>query len=188
MRVPRVRMTVRTLMIAVALLSLTVYGSILAMRMGPQAQVYQSHAQRWRAEEGAQRKQIALCRKEIEGTDREASGLRAKRHIIGQADELARQITSEARWWRANAAHAEEMLAYCSMMRRKYEHAARSPWLVVALIPGALLVGESRPDRATPLRPDHANSPRAVHSPSDDGRRGSGCRPLLGRPLGHPDA
>ena len=44
----------------------------------------------------------------------------------------------------ANAAHTEEMITYSSMIRRKYEEAARYPWLAVAADRDALLVGSNR--------------------------------------------
>jgi hypothetical protein len=52
-----------------------------------------------------------------------------------QAEELAQRNVSDATWWRANAAYSKEMIAYCSVMRRKYEYAARFPWLAVASDP-----------------------------------------------------
>ena len=72
---PRVRITVRTLMVAVALVGLILFGSITAMRMSRRAKGYRSRALMWRFEEGAQRKHLALCRKEVDGMIRAASRL-----------------------------------------------------------------------------------------------------------------
>jgi hypothetical protein len=121
-------------MIAVALVGLIVFGSITAMRMGSRAKFYQSQALTWKSVESVQRKQLVRCRKEEDGMVRAASKLRANLgsyHVL-QAVDRARQIADLAIWWRANLAYTEEMIAYSSMMRRKYEHASRYPWLAVA--------------------------------------------------------
>jgi len=44
---------------------------------------------------------------------------------------LTSKIAEDAAWWRTNARHTEAMVAYCASMGRKYEHAARYPWLEV---------------------------------------------------------
>ena len=51
---------------------------------------------------------------------------------MDQPEELAKQIAGQAIWWRANADHTDEVIAYCSIISRKYEVAARYPWLEVA--------------------------------------------------------
>lgn len=130
MRLPR--MTTRRWMIVVALISLTLFGAITAMRMSRRARSYQSRGSLWRMQETESRKHLALCRKQVERTEGAASRLRARRHNLYQAEELSRKIADEAAWWRANTAHTEEVVAYCSMMSRKYAHAARYPWLAVA--------------------------------------------------------
>ncbi len=132
MRPPRVRITVRTLMIAIASVGLIIFGSMTAMRMGRRADLYRSLAKRWQLEEGELQKHLALCRTKIEGSVRVANKLQAIPRLLFQEEELAKQNASEAVWWRANAVSTEEKLAYSSMMRRKYEHAARFPWLEVA--------------------------------------------------------
>jgi uncharacterized protein YcaQ len=105
-----------------------------ALRISPRAKVYQSRALSWRLVEENERKQLVLCQKEIAGSARAASELSARRHDFHplQAEELARQIVDQSVWWKANAAHTEAMIAHSSVMGRKYEAAARYPWLAVA--------------------------------------------------------
>ena len=105
-----------------------------ALRMSPRAKGYQSRALRWRLVEENERKHLVLCQKEIASLARAAGELRARRHDFHplQADELARQIVDQSVWWKANAAHTEAMITHSSMMGRKYEAAARYPWLSVA--------------------------------------------------------
>jgi hypothetical protein len=124
-------------MIAVALVSVILFGSITAMRMGSQARFYRSQASMWRIMETGHRKHLVLCQKEVDGLVRAASNLRTSRSRfpLFQAVGLARQIARDAAWWRANLAHTEEMIAYSSMMRRGYEHASHYPWLVIAPAP-----------------------------------------------------
>jgi hypothetical protein len=57
-RPPRLRLTIRSLMIAVALVGLIVFGSITAMRMGSRAKFYQSLALTWKTVESDQRKHL----------------------------------------------------------------------------------------------------------------------------------
>src|SRR5262249_28403843 len=85
---------------------------------------------------------------------------RERRHNMDQPDELAKKIADQALWWRANAAHTEEMIAYSSMLRRKYEHSARYPWLAVAPDPAQpYWSGVAEPTPGEPaggLRQEHA--------------------------------
>jgi hypothetical protein len=129
MRLPR--MTTRRWMILVGLVGLTLFGSIIAMRMSRRAKSYQSRASIWRQEEAGARQHLAYCRKQLDGTERAVSQLRARSHNLYQPEELARKIAADAAWWRANARHTEAVVAYCASMRRKYEHAVRYPWLAV---------------------------------------------------------
>jgi hypothetical protein len=101
------------------------------MRMGRRADAYRSEAKRWRLEERQLQKHLDHCRTKIEGSVRVASKLQAIPHLIFQEEELAKQNAREAVWWRANAVSTEEKLAYSSMMWRKYEYAARFPWLEI---------------------------------------------------------
>lgn len=119
------------MMIAVLLASLTVFGSIGLMRVGPRAKAYRLRASMWRSQETEQQKHLALCQTKVNGSIRAASQLQARLHEIDQAEELAKRNADEAIWWRANAAHTEETIRYCAMMRRKYEYAASYPWLAV---------------------------------------------------------
>ena len=121
-------------MIVVAIVGLTLFGSITAMRMGSRANIYRSRALTWRMEEREQRKHLVVCRKEVEDGVRTASNLRdnPRRNHVFEVVELARRIAGNAIWWRANVAHTEEMLAYSTMMSRKYERASRYPWLAIA--------------------------------------------------------
>jgi hypothetical protein len=128
-------MTVGALMIAIALVGLTLFGSISAMRMSQRAKVYQSRAMMWRSTEGRQRMHLVLCRKEVDVAALAATRLRERGQNIYNAEELAKRNAGDAIWWQANAAHTEEMIAYCAMMRQKYEHAARYPWLAIAMDP-----------------------------------------------------
>jgi hypothetical protein len=133
MRPPRPRLTIRTLMIAVALVGLTIFGSITAQRMSRRASTYELRASFWRSVQLDQGKHLALCRKKVADLVRSTSGLRARRRDFHplQAEQLAKQFADETVWWQANAAHTEEMLTYSSMMTRKYRDAARYPWLTV---------------------------------------------------------
>jgi hypothetical protein len=137
MRPLRVRLTLKSSMIAVGVVGVILFGSITAMRMGSKAELYRSRASLWRIIETGHRKHLVLCQREVDGLVRSASNLRTShsRFPLFQAMGLARQIARDAAWWRANLEHTKEMIAYSSMMRRGYEHASHYPWLVIAPAP-----------------------------------------------------
>jgi hypothetical protein len=118
-------------MVVVALVGLTLFGSIITMRMCRRAKSYQSRASIFWQEETGARQHLASCRKQLDGTERAVIQLRVRRHNLYQPEELAGKIAADAAWWKANARHTEVVVAYCASMRRKYEHAARYPWLAV---------------------------------------------------------
>jgi len=125
-------MTLRILMISIALVALTLFGLITASRLSRQAKVYQAQASMWRQSEAGQRSHLTFCQKEVESTILAAGRLREKGRSIYRAEELTKENASIGIWWQANATHTEKMIAYCAMLRRKYEHASQYPWLAVA--------------------------------------------------------
>jgi hypothetical protein len=127
-----VRISVRALILAAVFAGLIVFGFITAMRLGPRARDFQSRASMWRQAGEGHRGHLALCRNEIAGIVRAAQRLRTEGQNIDNAKELERDNAGQWVWWRANQAHTEEMVAYDAMMERKYELAARYPWMSVA--------------------------------------------------------
>lgn len=98
------------------------------MRTSRRARSFQAKASSWRRVEDGARERLDSCLKRIEDADRVAARLRDRGRNIHWAEALAMRNEKDAAWWKANAAHMEEVVSHSSMMRRKYEDAAQYPW------------------------------------------------------------
>jgi hypothetical protein len=139
-------------MVVVALAAVFVCGLMTAMRMSRRARNFQLRAAQLRAEADAAQAHLTLCRMELAALVRAADRLRTRAHNIDHPKKVERQIAEQARWWRANQAHAESMVTYLATMAQKYAHAARYPWLAVGPDPampfwsGAAVADTDRPE------------------------------------------
>ena len=126
MRVPRVRFTVRRMMVAVAIVAVVMGATIEAKRFGRLSRQYQ-------------RKAIASAREErlwhraLRGgmaSEVEAQQLSA---VLRAKDQDLADLWAEAASESSGAVRGvREIVAHHARLRRKYEHAASRPWESVA--------------------------------------------------------
>jgi hypothetical protein len=113
-KVPRVRITVRRMMIAVAVVGLLL-GVVDWLSLNHRASIYRRKA------EAAARMERKF--REIDAMDPVSRARAAK-----EAEENYQEITHS---WLANPVWTRELIDYFAAMRTKYEHAAENPRLAV---------------------------------------------------------
>ena len=120
MRWPRFRL--RTLMIALAAVALLVWVGIEAQGLRRLSKRYQQQALWAQGEEAAQRRIVVLKKQFI---------LRLEAELLVQPKQR-RIIEAEKMALVQDIARRPEGIAYFAQLKRKYERAARYPWLPVA--------------------------------------------------------
>jgi hypothetical protein len=95
MRTTRLKITVKALMIVVALAGLSIFGLITAMRMSRRAKLFQSQASIWRQQEVRLATHLAFCQNQLDGLGRAASQLRAMSLNLYQPERLATNIAAD---------------------------------------------------------------------------------------------
>jgi hypothetical protein len=110
MQMPRFRFTVRRMMVAVAFAGLVLAPAAWGIRLLGYAEGFRRQSARMQARE---RRDFMACR------------------YWRDAAETNRALGVAAEKERANAAHFERLAGYCGSLSRKYERAARYPWLPV---------------------------------------------------------
>jgi hypothetical protein len=121
MKLPRVRITVRALMVAVAIAAAVSGATALDRRRDGYRERADANAERehaWGNRAEQSESWAATCLREARGDD----------FISSLHDELM----ADARRYQKEAASARRREAYHSRLRRKYEHATSRPWLYVA--------------------------------------------------------
>ena len=131
---PRLRFTVRRMMVAVAILGV-VLGTV---RFWPIAQEYRRSADSWETQEAWVAKSIAI---EQDLADRWAAQIAEKdAEIAKDRDGTHKQMLVALRGYcsrclaenRTNLDSMHRRRSHCASMRIKYRHASRYPWLFVA--------------------------------------------------------
>ena len=140
MRLPRVRLTVRWLMVAIAITALALGGIMMGRKRGEylqRARVFGMIEEEARAlvEELHSEKESAeiLARFERQAIEEHRTEPDPfLRPPIPLADLHPEKYEAQAKEAIRETVSAQRMIEYASAMRRKYERAARYPWLPVA--------------------------------------------------------
>ncbi len=135
MRLPRWRFTVQKLMLVVALAGLAMGGGIAAYRLWRLSSEYARKAQLYQASEANFRKLAAFYLENAEHDGEAAAQVSAvetsDEKLIRELDQHADQSKLWAARSRENAAECATMAVSYAALSRKYERAARYPWLTV---------------------------------------------------------
>ena len=136
MRVPRVRLTVRRMMAVVVLVAVLMWGGQTWRRwqVYRRSAMYYAQVELWSGQTVAWTdRQIARARRdnlELVGAAQHASKVFDGDREVTPA-EFAASLEQGVAMLVANAARLRAQVAYFARMKRKYERAARYPWLPV---------------------------------------------------------
>lgn len=130
MRMPRI--TIRRMMIFVALTALIFTGSMATMRGGPLSGTYRQKA----ADHAAKLPGLNTVA-ELHANAARACRERAESHRNSGRTEDAASSTEQATYWDRSVAALRERANYHDRMRRKWAYAVRYPWLPVEPDPPA---------------------------------------------------
>lgn len=120
------RITIRRMMIFVALTAVIFTGSMAAMRGGPLSGTYGQKAAEHAAKLPGLNSVADLHANAARACRERAESLRSS----GRTEDAASSI-EQATYWDQSVAALRERVSYHDRMRRKWEHAVRYPWLRV---------------------------------------------------------
>jgi hypothetical protein len=130
------RFTVWRLMVGVALLAVLMATTIWGFRISPRGSVYRRNAELTGIHEANERFQAERFASNADSFAREIPRLdqriwlergAARESLMKGKDDLERKVEK----LRSDAKHSYRRAAHFGLLRRKYETAARSPWLPV---------------------------------------------------------
>jgi hypothetical protein len=138
MRMPRIRFTVRGIMVVVALVAVGIGGVIWGMRLEPLAQRYRDLAKSHAEDERSSSEMAEQMEKLARNSDRELHKLETLANTSENAEirlsyRGAIRSARDSLWREKHFADvAKRRAIYHGILRGKYARAARYPWLPVA--------------------------------------------------------
>jgi hypothetical protein len=142
MRLPRVRFTVRRMMVAMAVVGVAIWGIVQTNRWRERTRYYTARADfldlqaRWDLFRESQSRSMAAkfweTGKRGRFDERTIAILRDRRRTIGDRFDYIARIERNAASYDESAVFSKRLADYHSSLSKKYRRAARYPWLRVA--------------------------------------------------------